>query len=40
MCSACCIFSCDEFAKSDISGFGIAVCVAGTSGDEDLRCGI
>ena len=40
LCSACCIFSCDEFAKSDISGFSIAVCVAWTSGDEDLRCGI
>ena len=29
-----------QFAKSDISGFSIAVCVAWTSGDEDLRCGI
>ena len=37
---ALCVFICDYFAKSDISGFSIAVCVAGTSGDEDLRCGI
>jgi hypothetical protein len=34
------VVSCDEFAKSDISGICVVICVAGTSGDENLRCGI